>query len=182
MTGIGLQKGGGIPEIQRFQDHYTDYKIVVYRGLNCDDIIFEGQVRSEKVNLLYDEDKRHYHVIAKLTGAMSKQYICEGCNQSSRSGVTHKCREKCTGCMSIPPCICTDVRIPCEACYRTFRSQACFDKHKTNKRKRKTVCAQKRNCAMCNGLLGDRCKHECFKSAETVRRIGNMVISVIWPH
>jgi len=41
-TGIDLQNGGGIPEIRRFQDHYTEYKIVVYSGLNCDDKIFEG--------------------------------------------------------------------------------------------------------------------------------------------
>jgi len=183
-TGIDLQKGGGIPEIQRFQDHYRQYKIVVYRGLNCDDIIFERQVTTEKtVNLLYDEDKRHYHVITNLTGAMSKRYICEACNQSSLTGVTHRCREKCTDCMSIPPCIRTDVRIPCEASNRTFRSQACFNKQKTNKLMGKTVCEQKRNCAKCNGLLGDRSKHECFKSfCGTVRRIWNMVISVIWPH
>ena len=77
-TGIDLQNGAGIPEIRRFQDHYTEYKIVVYGGLNCDDIIFEGQVTSEKrVNLLYDEVNRHYHVITNLTGAMSKRYMCE---------------------------------------------------------------------------------------------------------
>ena len=29
-TGIDLQNGGGIPEIQRFQDHFSEYKIVVY--------------------------------------------------------------------------------------------------------------------------------------------------------
>jgi len=120
-TGIDLQKGGGIPEIRRFQDHYTEYKRVVYRSLNCEDIMFEGQVTSQKrVNPLYDEVNRHYHVIANLTGAMSKRYICEACNQSSRSGVTHRCREKCTDLMSNPPCICIDVRIPCEACKRTF--------------------------------------------------------------
>jgi len=95
---------------------------------------------------------------------MSKRYICEGCNESSRSGVTHKCRETCTGCISSPPYICTDVRIPCETCNKTFRSQGCFDKHKTNKLKGKTVCAQKRNCAKCDGLLVAMPKHECFKS------------------
>jgi len=95
---------------------------------------------------------------------MPKRYICEASNGSSRSGVTHKFRETCTDCMSIPPCICTDVRIPCEACNRTFRSQACFDKHKTNKLKGKTVCAQKRNCAKCDGLLVPMRNHECFKS------------------
>jgi len=161
-----LQKGGGIPEIQRFHNHYTEYKIVIYGSLNCDDIIFKGQVTSEKrVNLLYDKDNRHYHVIGNLIGAMSKQYICEACNQSCRSGVTHRCREKCTDSMSTPPCVCTDVRIPCEECNRTFRSQACFDKHKTNKLKKdKTVCEQNRNCAKCNGLLDPTRKHECFKS------------------
>ena len=95
---------------------------------------------------------------------MSKRYICEACNQSCRLGMTERCREKCTDCMSIPPCICTDVRIPCEACNWTFRSQACYDKHKTNNLKKdKTVCEQKRNCAKCNGLLDDS-THECFKS------------------
>jgi len=34
-TGIDPQNGGGIPEIRRFQDHFTEYKIVVYSGLNC---------------------------------------------------------------------------------------------------------------------------------------------------
>jgi len=63
--------------MRRFQDHYTEYKIVVYSGFNCEDIIFEGQVTSEKrVNLLYDDVNRHYHVITNLTGAMSKRYIC----------------------------------------------------------------------------------------------------------
>ena len=86
------------------------------------------------------------------------------CNQRCRSGVTHRCREKCTDCKSKPPCICTDVRIPCESCNRTFRSQACFDKHKTNKLKEKTVCEQMRNFAKCDGLLVPMLTHECLKS------------------
>jgi len=39
-TGIDLQNGGGVPENRRFQDHYTEYKIGVYSGLYCEDIIF----------------------------------------------------------------------------------------------------------------------------------------------
>ena len=27
-TGVDLQNGGGVHEIQKFQDHFTDYKIV----------------------------------------------------------------------------------------------------------------------------------------------------------
>jgi len=147
-AGINLENGGWVPELQRFQDHFSEYKIVVYGGLNCGDIIFEGKVASEKrVNLLYDDVTRHFHVIANLTGAMSKQYICAGCRKSCDSGVTHKCSEACKDCMFIPPCISTHVRIPCGSCNRTFGSQACFEKHTKNKLKGKPVCMQKRNCA-----------------------------------
>ena len=153
-----------VHEIQQFQDHYSEYKIVVYGGLNCEDIIFEGRVTSEKrVNLLYDDVTRHYHVIANLTGAMSKRYICEGCSKNCRSGVTHKCSEACTDCLSIPPCIGTDVQIPCGSCNITFRCRACFEKHKTNKLKGKPVCLQKRNCGTCNSPIIPMHKHECFK-------------------
>ena len=33
--GINLKNGGGIREIQQFQNHFTEFKIVVYDGLNC---------------------------------------------------------------------------------------------------------------------------------------------------
>ena len=116
-AGIDLQNGGGIPEIQRFQDHFTEYKIVVYGGLDREDVIFDGQVISEKrINLLYDEVNRKFHVITNLTGAMTKQLICKGCSKSCRTGATHRCRETCTDCLPMPPCIVTDVRIPCESC------------------------------------------------------------------
>jgi len=34
-TGIDLPNGAGIPEIVRFQEHFREYKIVVYHGLSC---------------------------------------------------------------------------------------------------------------------------------------------------
>ena len=75
-TGIDLTNGGGIPELIRFQEHFHEYKIVVYDGLNCDSILFEGQVEYPKrINLLYDDANRHYHVITNLTGAMAKKYV-----------------------------------------------------------------------------------------------------------
>jgi phosphoribosylformimino-5-aminoimidazole carboxamide ribonucleotide (ProFAR) isomerase len=41
-TGIDLQHGGGINEVQQFQDHFTGYRIVVFGGLDCEDVIFDG--------------------------------------------------------------------------------------------------------------------------------------------
>ena len=47
-TGIDLTDGGGIPELVKFQEHFDDYKIVVYDGLHCDNIILQGQTGSSK--------------------------------------------------------------------------------------------------------------------------------------
>ena len=43
-VGIDLTNGAGIPELIKFQEHFHDYKIIVYTGLNCESIMFEGQV------------------------------------------------------------------------------------------------------------------------------------------
>jgi hypothetical protein len=162
-TGIDLTNGAGIPELMRFQEHFKEYRIVVFAGLNCEDIMFDGQVESEnRINLLYDEVSQHFHVIGSLTGALSRKYVCKGCNRGCERGVTHICQETCSDCMSIPPCPYTDVRIPCTECNRQFRSRACFDKHKTNMLKGKPVCERKRNCTACNKFITDK-KHECFK-------------------
>jgi hypothetical protein len=74
-TGIDLENGAGIPELARFQEHFSEYRIVVYEGLNCNHIMYDGKVDSPKrINLLYDV-KRHYHVINHVTGAMVKKYV-----------------------------------------------------------------------------------------------------------
>ena len=53
----------------RFQEHFKEYSIVVFGGLNCGDKIFDRQVESEKrINLVYDDVNRHFHVINNLTG------------------------------------------------------------------------------------------------------------------
>jgi hypothetical protein len=65
---------GALPELTRFQEHFCDYKVVVYDGVNCDSILFEGQVESsQRLNLLYDDVTRHYHLITSLTGAMCER-------------------------------------------------------------------------------------------------------------
>jgi len=81
-TGIDLTSGGGITELNHFQEHSRDYKIVVYQGLVCDDIVYEGQEDTSKhLNLLYDDVERYCHVITNLTGAMAKRYVCSACHK-----------------------------------------------------------------------------------------------------
>ena len=163
-TGIDLTNGEGIGELTRFQKYYTDYRIIVYGGLNCEDIIFDGRNESEKrIHLLYDETTRHYTVITNLKDAKAKPYVCKCCGKGCRSHLSHKCDETFSDCMSTPPCTFSGVRIPCASYNRTFRSQTCFDRHMTNKLRRKTVCAQKRNCSNCGILLSHK-KPDCYKT------------------
>jgi hypothetical protein len=125
-TGIDLSNGAGLPELGRFQEHFHDYKIVVYSGLNCDSIMFEGQVESSKsLNLLYDDVTRHYHVIGSLTGAMAKEYACKACNKGCRRDVTHVCDHTCSDCFANPPCV---VRgsIPLQRLQQTFHESVVF--------------------------------------------------------
>ena len=91
-TGTDLTNGCGIPDLNRFQEHFRDYKIDVYQGLGCADIMFEGQVDSSKqLNLLYDEVERNYLPIINLTGEMAKKYVCSACYKSCRRDITHFC-------------------------------------------------------------------------------------------
>jgi hypothetical protein len=69
-TGIILKDGGGVPELLNFQEHSKEYRIVVYVGVNCKDIVFDGQVESEKrLDLLYDD-----------VMSLSRDYQCNGCD------------------------------------------------------------------------------------------------------
>jgi hypothetical protein len=52
MTGIDLTNGGGIPKLIKFQEHFKEYRIVVFGGLNCKYLVFDGQVESER-ELIY---------------------------------------------------------------------------------------------------------------------------------
>ena len=166
-TGIDLTNGGGIPELIRFQEHFHEYKIVVYDSLHCDNIIYEGHVESPKrINLFYDDVTRHYHVITNLTGAMVKRYVCRACNKGCSNGVRHMCDQTCSDCMTSPPCAYVGVRIPCVDCNRYFRSQSCYDSHKKTTVRSwqdgQDLCEQKKCCGMCGAFITEK-KHDCNK-------------------
>ena len=155
-TGIDLKNGAWIPELTRFQEHFDEYKIVVYSGLNCESIMYQGHVDSDKrINLLFDEVTRHYHVIANLTGAMAKRYVCEGCNKGCKCGVVHKREQTFSDYMVSSPCISAGLRIPCDLCNRHFRRETCFDNHKrkTQGKRKNSACELWKCCATCGALI-----------------------------
>jgi len=162
-AGIDLSNGGGIPKLVRLQEHFREYKIVVYHGLRCEDVKFEGQVDSiKRLNLLYDNVERHYHVIAKLTATTARKYVCKRCNKVCTRDVTHACDQKCGECMACPPCAFAHDQILCAECNSHFRSLTCFDKHKLRTLNKKSICERKGCCTTC-GWAVTRRNHECNK-------------------
>jgi len=92
-TDIDLFNEAGNPEIVRFENHFGEYKIFVYHGLRCDNIMFEGQVHSAKrLNILYYYVERYYHVIINFTGAMARKFVSKGRKRQvkSRTPVTRR--------------------------------------------------------------------------------------------
>jgi len=72
-SGVHLSNEGDAEELRVFQDHLSDYRIIVFDGLNTDSAMFSGNSRSaKKLHLLYDRDNEHYNVFTKLKGAMAK--------------------------------------------------------------------------------------------------------------
>ena len=99
---MDLSNGGGLQELQQFQHYLSDYKIIVYDGLNCDRLIFSGNsVSAKKLYLLYDSETGHY-VITNIKAAMAKRYICNACD--ILYDFTHKCDKACSLCTATPPC------------------------------------------------------------------------------
>jgi hypothetical protein len=78
-SGVDLSNGGGLEELQQFQDHLSDYNIMVYDGLSPDRLIFSGNsVSDKKLYLLYDAETGHYTVITNIKAAMAKRFIQDG--------------------------------------------------------------------------------------------------------
>jgi len=63
-SGVYLSNGGGFKELQQFQEYLSDYKIIVFDGLNPDRVMFSGNsLSAKKLYLLYDRNNEHYNVI-----------------------------------------------------------------------------------------------------------------------
>ena len=52
-TGFDLTNGGGLNELEQFQNYISDYKIIVYDGLNRNRVIFSGNSLSHKIFYLF---------------------------------------------------------------------------------------------------------------------------------
>ena len=52
-TVIDLENGARILELTRFQEHFHEYKIVVYSGLKCESIMYQRHVETASALIFY---------------------------------------------------------------------------------------------------------------------------------
>jgi hypothetical protein len=156
VTCFDLTNGGRIPELTRFQHHFSEYRIVVCSGLRCDSIMFDGEVAASlRTNLLYDAG--HYHVIKNFARAMATRCVCPVYNKGCETRVHHKCDASCESCSVISPCVSDYARIPCDERNRYFRSRACYENHKHIKiSEQKAVCEVERPCRTYGSMITNR--------------------------
>jgi len=160
-SGVDLTNGGGLNELEQFQNYLSDYKIIVYDGLNPDRVIYSGNSFSnKKLCLLYDTDSGHYNVITNLKAAMARKYICNACDTLYDN--SHKCDKACSLCTATPPSF-KDQSKYSGTCNRCFLSEKCFQNHLTLKVKGKLVCQWRQVCRNCSYTVTTDSKHECFK-------------------
>ena len=137
-SGVDLSYGGGFHELRLFQEHLSDYKIIVFDVMNPDKLMFcRNSLSPKKLYLLYDRNFDHYKVITNLKGAMAKRYICHGCD--TLYDKKHKCDKVCYLCTATRSCI-KDQTNRCDTCNRRFLTEKCFQNHLTLKLKGKLIC------------------------------------------
>ncbi|KAB0799442.1 hypothetical protein PPYR_07322 [Photinus pyralis] len=164
-AGVDLSNGGTIEHIRQFQDHLTDYTIVVYNHRMGKTVYFEGlrSPQRQVLNLLMENE--HYNVITSLTSAFSCGYFCESCRVRMSERKAHKnCKYICPCCHNNPPCNKDVVNIKCAECNRDFRGQECYRYHKDQ-----NLCLQVRRCRTCLATVWKSKKaHKCgFKKCVT---------------
>ena len=70
--GVNLSNSGSFHVRRQTQERLSDYKFIVFDGLNHDWVLLHGKsLPTKKLHLLYDRDNRHYDVISKLKRAMA---------------------------------------------------------------------------------------------------------------
>ena len=122
----------GLNEVEQFQQHLTNYQIVVVSGDHNNSIIYPPQPPAnpdpEKSIYLYFH-ANHFDVITTLPGFLNRSYFCHRCHKAYSNTCDHLCDDMCRSCRSIE-CKLVGSGITCNECNRLFKNQACYDNHK----------------------------------------------------
>ena len=153
---VDLQRrGGGIRELEQFQRHLKDYKIIVFDEVKNPVVLFNSRSQNTgtPLHLLLDVENEHYSVIINLVGAFCKAHFCSLCNTFSSQERTHVCERICPHCRGVGMCEKTGETIQCDNCLRVFVSDTCYARHSVTPFGEGSVCSHLRICSTCKTVL-----------------------------
>ena len=164
----------GIPEVQMFQNHLTNYEINIVSADHDNSIIYPAKPTASKGKPIYLYlHGGHYDVITSMPGFLGSVYFCHKCRRAYSNTLAHLCPEMCSLCRSFN-CIVND-RVECGQCNRLFNSKACYDRHKEPIGKGRSVCEGVKKCLKCGKSMEvrklDPKNHICERKCQTCRVI-----------
>ena len=162
----------GMDEVKLFQQHLTNYQIIVVSGDHNNSIIYPPQPPAnpdpEKSIYLYFH-ANHFDVITSLPGFLNRSHFCHRCHKPYDHTTDHICSDMCRSCRGFG-CEYEGHGIVCNECDRLFKNQACYDHHKEPiDGGGKSVCEVIRKCPNCGKAMevrkikngGHSCEKKC---------------------
>ena len=142
----------GLNEVALFQQHLTDYQIVIISGDHNNSIIYPPPVEAtdQKPHLTLYLHDNHFDVINSVPGFLGRSYYCFRCLKPYDQTTDHICSAMCRSCRGFG-CVIENDGIVCRECKRLFKSQSCYDRHRTEPidGSGKTVCQVIKVCEKC---------------------------------
>ena len=150
----------GLKEVDLFQQHLTNYQIIVVSGDQNNTIIYPPRPppnpNPEKSIYLYYQ-ANHYDVITSLPGFLNTNYFCHQCHKGYDHTTDHLCDGMCKSCRGFG-CTIEHNGMTCQECDRFFFNQVCYDRHKQEPIDGggRTVCQAVRKCSKCHNSMDVR--------------------------
>ena len=90
----------GLNEVNLFQQHLTNYQIIVVSGDHNNTIIYphEPPGTDEKPTLALYYHNNHFDTITSLPGFLNRSYFCRRCHKAYTNTADHVCSAMCGSC------------------------------------------------------------------------------------
>ena len=157
----------GLEEVDMFQKHLTEYEINIVSGNHDNAIIYPKKPSTDKTPIYLFLHDNHYDVITSMPGFLSTVYFCHKCKRAYSNKLDHLCPGMCKSCRAYE-CYSIDPT-HCEQCKRTFKSRACYERHKEPVGAARSVCETIRKCEKCQKSMDVRKlnQHICDRKCST---------------
>ena len=154
----------GLEEISQFQEHLTQYQIVVISADHGMQTIFRGPPASKVLGVL--KVGTHFHALTSIKGFFGRDYYGLDCGKSYKTGGAkrrHNCRGTvCAACIQHHcPNARNQQQLLCNDCGRSFKGPSCFEAHRQKTPKGKhSVCMTYKKRQVCKKqVTGKEVKH-----------------------